>query len=162
MELVAGGVAHHMDGSLYWNAGHGTGYPAVADLDGDGKPNVVSVVGATHAVYAYKHDGTLLWGPKRRQQWRCDSVGPVRWWNAHHCRTSTGMGCLMWQRQEDGYLVLNGQNGSVLWQSTATTDTSSRVTGSSVFDFEGDGPAEAVYNDERNLRVYDGKTERSW
>src|SRR5439155_9556344 len=55
-----------------------------------------------------------------------------------------------------GYLVLNGQTGAVLWQSTVTTDTSSRVTGSSVFDFEGDGPAEAVYNDEHNLRVYRG------
>lgn len=158
MELVAGGVVYHMDGSLYWNAGHGTGYPAVADLDGDGKPNVVSVVGATHAVYAYKHDGTLLWGPKDVNNGVATPSGPsgggtptIADFNGDGMPDVATAGGY-------GYLVLNGQNGSVLWQSTATTDTSSRVTGSSVFDFEGDGPAEAVYNDERNLRVYDGKT----
>jgi hypothetical protein len=43
------------------------------------------------------------------------------------------------------------------WKSP-TKDVSSNVTGSSVFDFEGDGPAEAVYNDEVKLRIYKGKT----
>ncbi len=37
-------------------------------------------------------------------------------------------------------------------------DYSSSVTGSSVFDFEGDGTAEAVYGDECFTRVYDGLT----
>ena len=41
------------------------------------------------------------------------------------------------------------------WQST-TQDGSSNVTGSSVFDFEGDGKAEVVYNDECYFRVYNG------
>jgi hypothetical protein len=42
------------------------------------------------------------------------------------------------------------------WQ--PSQDLSSNVTGSSVFDFEGDGAAEAVYADECFLRVYDGAT----
>jgi hypothetical protein len=37
-----------------------------------------------------------------------------------------------------------------------TRDLSSRTTGSSVFDFDGDGAAEAVYSDEVFLRVYEG------
>jgi hypothetical protein len=37
-------------------------------------------------------------------------------------------------------------------------DSSSRNTGSSIFDFEGDGAAEAVYADECFLRVYEGAT----
>ncbi|MEO1332861.1 MAG: FG-GAP-like repeat-containing protein [Myxococcota bacterium] len=37
-----------------------------------------------------------------------------------------------------------------------TQDNSSRVTGSSVFDFNGDGGAEVVYNDECFFRVYEG------
>jgi hypothetical protein len=45
----------------------------------------------------------------------------------------------------------------ILW-SRASQDASSNVTGSSVFDFDFDGKAEAVYADECFLRVYDGTT----
>jgi len=45
----------------------------------------------------------------------------------------------------------------VLW-SQPSKDASSNVTGSSVFDFDYDGKAEAVYADECFLRVYDGTT----
>jgi hypothetical protein len=45
----------------------------------------------------------------------------------------------------------------VLW-SRPSQDQSSNVTGSSIFDFEGDGIAEAVYADECFVRVYDGRT----
>jgi len=51
-------------------------------------------------------------------------------------------------------------NFGALWKKT-TQDQSSGVTGSSVFDFNGDGVAEVVYRDECWLRVYngpDGKT----
>ncbi|MBW1871793.1 MAG: hypothetical protein JRJ19_06995 [Deltaproteobacteria bacterium] len=41
------------------------------------------------------------------------------------------------------------------WQS-GTEDDSSRVTGSSVFDFNGDGGAEVIYNDECRFRIYNG------
>jgi hypothetical protein len=43
----------------------------------------------------------------------------------------------------------------VRWTS-ATQDLSSNATGSSVFDFQGDGPAEVLYGDECHFRVYDG------
>jgi hypothetical protein len=43
----------------------------------------------------------------------------------------------------------------ILW-AAATQDISSSVTGSAVFDFEGDGSAEVVYGDECFSRVYDG------
>lgn len=42
-----------------------------------------------------------------------------------------------------------------LW-TAATEDDSSQVTGSSVFDFDGDGRAEVVYNDEAYIRIYPG------
>ncbi|MCY1009189.1 hypothetical protein OV079_27215 [Nannocystis pusilla] len=45
----------------------------------------------------------------------------------------------------------------VLW-AQPSDDQSSRTTGSSIFDFDGDGDAEAVYRDECYLRVYDGKS----
>ena len=43
----------------------------------------------------------------------------------------------------------------VLW-AVPNNDCSSRVTASSVFDFEGDGKAEVIYADETNFRIFDG------
>jgi hypothetical protein len=51
----------------------------------------------------------------------------------------------------------SGSTDGVLW-SVPSQDGSSNRTGSSIFDFEGDGRAEAVYGDECFLRVYDGAT----
>ena len=51
----------------------------------------------------------------------------------------------------------SGRTDGVLWFQRSQ-DQSSNVTGSSVFDFEGDGRAEVVYGDECFLRVYDGRT----
>jgi hypothetical protein len=44
-----------------------------------------------------------------------------------------------------------------LWQ-VETRDFSSSVTGSSIFDFNGDGRVEALYNDELFFRILDGRT----
>lgn len=44
--------------------------------------------------------------------------------------------------------------------SRPTVDRSSRSTGSSVFDFDGDGRAEVVYADEQNFYIFDGETGR--
>ncbi len=54
------------------------------------------------------------------------------------------------------YAVLE-TNGAVKWTSV-TQDNSSNRTGSSTFDFEGDGKSEVVYADETRLRIYDGAT----
>lgn len=51
----------------------------------------------------------------------------------------------------------SGRTDGILW-SQRSQDASSNVTGSSVFDFEGDGAAEAVYGDECFVRVYSGAT----
>jgi hypothetical protein len=49
----------------------------------------------------------------------------------------------------------SGRTDGILW-SQPSQDASSNVTGSSVFDFEGDGRNEVVYGDECFTRVYDG------
>jgi hypothetical protein len=51
----------------------------------------------------------------------------------------------------------SGRTDGILWFQPSQ-DRSSNVTGSSVFDFEGDGRAEVVYADECFTRVYDGTT----
>jgi hypothetical protein len=50
-----------------------------------------------------------------------------------------------------------GSTDLTLW-STPTQDLSSSRTGSSVFDFQGDGAAEVLYNDECFFHIYDGST----
>jgi hypothetical protein len=45
----------------------------------------------------------------------------------------------------------------VLWVQPSQ-DASSNITGSSIFDFNGDGAAEVVYRDECYMRVYEGKS----
>jgi hypothetical protein len=55
-----------------------------------------------------------------------------------------------------GGIGATGSTRGILWSQRAQ-DQSSNVTGSSVFDFEGDGRAEVVYADECFVRVYDGR-----
>ncbi len=58
----------------------------------------------------------------------------------------------------DGSKVLNAAvpaNQTLLWL-TKTQDCSSAATGSSLFDFEGDGTPEVVYSDEQYFRIYKG------
>ncbi|MBO4349716.1 MAG: VCBS repeat-containing protein [Proteobacteria bacterium] len=58
-----------------------------------------------------------------------------------------------------GYKAGECADKNVLWERWSQ-DASSGVTGSTVFDFDGDGQVEAVYADECFTRVYDGKTGR--
>jgi hypothetical protein len=51
------------------------------------------------------------------------------------------------------------RTNGILW-SQPSQDASSNTTGSSVFDFDANGSAEAVYADECYLRVYEGRTGR--
>jgi hypothetical protein len=55
------------------------------------------------------------------------------------------------------YKFAGGATFTKLW-SAPTDDTSSQVTGSSVFDFDGDGRNEVVYNDEVYIRIYPGQS----
>ncbi len=52
---------------------------------------------------------------------------------------------------------MQGLPDGVLW-AQPSQDYSSNITGSSIFDFDGDGTGEAVYRDECFLRVYNGAT----
>lgn len=54
------------------------------------------------------------------------------------------------------YSIYN-QKGELIWQKE-TNDHSSQITGSSSFDFNGDGISEVLYADEGYLRIYNGPT----
>ncbi|MFO0551444.1 MAG: VCBS repeat-containing protein [Polyangiaceae bacterium] len=150
-ELVSGRRAYRADGSLYWDNGLVDGYPAIADLDGDSLPELVVVAAGTVRVQdpttgAVRAQLTMpgqgAGGPPTIADFDADSVPEIAAANG------------------SAYAVFEYVGGaspalSVKW-SVGTQDLSSNRTGSSVFDFQGDGAAEVVYNDECYFRVYGG------
>jgi len=142
-EVVVGNALYRPDGSAIWNIPESDGYVAVADFDLDGAPEIVVV--SAGKVRLQTAAGVVVWnvdnpglkgGPPTIADYDGDGAPEV------------GVAGKI------GYVVFD-TDGSVLWQQ-ATQDASSSFTGSSVYDFEGDGIADVVYADEINLYVYSG------
>ena len=146
MEVITGNAFYSKTGALKNLGGDGDGYVAVADFDGDPEGEVVVVRSGT--VTVYHHDFSTLWGPV---SYGSSLGGPptVADFDGDGAPEIGVAGVSV-------YTVLD-TDGSVLW-SRGTQDATSGVTGSSVFDFEGDGVAEVVYADETTLWVFSGPT----
>jgi RHS repeat-associated protein/uncharacterized repeat protein (TIGR01451 family) len=155
-ELVAGPTAYRLVNgalSLVWRrADRPDGYVAIGNFDGDPEPEIVVV--ANGVVYMLNHDGTdaEVWNPPSH------APAPV---------PGGGQGGAPTVADVDGggvpeigvagavFYTMFNRDGTVRWQS-AVRDRSSNATGSTVFDFDGDGSVEVVYRDELFLRVYRG------
>ena len=144
------------------------GFTATGDFDADAQGEVVIVRGGT--IYLINHDGTPLMiggapvqiaipkddctknegGPPTVADFDGDGRAEIGVAAADFyvvadldcLGTPTPAGC---------------SDPGIRWKA-ANFDCSSRVTGSSVFDFDGDGKAEVVYADEQNFRIFDGTT----
>ncbi len=147
-EIVTGNTAYRSDGSIYWQIPEDDGYPAVANFDADPFPEIVVV--AKGKVRLHEHDGALKWGPfvLPGQQPVAGGAPTIADFDADGA-PEIGVA------SSDFYVVLE-TDGSVKWQ-RKTQDFSSGMTGSTVFDFDGDGRFEVVYRDEVFLRVYRGE-----
>lgn len=150
LELVAGRTVYRADGTMLWNqTSVPDGFPGIADLNGDGAPEVIVVgggrvhvlAGATGAAVfpAFTLPGMGAGGPPTVADFDGD----------HHPEIGVA--------QQNQYTVVDVGTTTLtaLW-SRANHDLSSSVTGSTVFDFEGDGRAEVIYADECYLWVFDG------
>lgn len=184
LQLVGGNVAFDVDFvnkklvPVYERKDQPDGYPSVADLDleptvtEDGTeyyPEIVVVRSEvessaalkpySHTVMAFRADGTDYWAKPVDA-----NVGLTG-------ERGGGPATIANVLDKDGedktypevtlaggyaYAVFD-HLGNLEWFKE-TKDRSSRKTGSSVFDFDGDGKAEIVYGDELFLRVYDGES----
>jgi hypothetical protein len=154
--------------------------PAIADLDGDGRPEVITPVFNNHKVAIWHLNETtgqaelarplLEINDKFPEPFCVGGTPPVS-------RPRGGGPVTAGDFDNDGlpdialaggvgYVVFSGKRAmdpsiasvdALLW-AKQTQDCSSAQTGSSLFDFDGDGKAEVVYADEVRLHVYDGET----
>lgn len=162
-----------------WDAGGSDGYPAIADVDLDGTPEVVLV--ASGQLRVLEGDSGLPWCGIDPTEAMCNANPALRTAavaipgggrggpptvadfdgdGRPELATAGGSSYTVYDLHRAGEDLRGGvmpAAGSVfeLW-SAATQDQSSNATGSSVFDFQGDGAAEVVYADECFMRVYDG------
>jgi len=132
------------------------GAPNVDDFDGDGFPEIATALASYYQVFdlqAPDDTNCPAWPTVLAETAAPPGTNPAR--NAGGaCKTDadctlTGTTC----NEVSGQCVCL-HNG---WKRTSEDD-SSRVTSSSVFDFNGDGAAEVAYGDECYFRLYDGAT----
>jgi hypothetical protein len=156
-ELILGGTVYTFTGTVgvdfmgseLWTAAQNDGYCGVADFDGDGMPEVALVRSANIYIYdgqtgvelgVVPIPGGGAGGPPNIADFDGDGTADIG--------TAGG----------DQYVVATYEPGvgmTELWRAD-TKDGSSQRTGSSVFDFDGDGRAEVIYGDEWYLRIYPG------
>lgn len=154
LELLSGRTAIDTDGSVMWQRTDlAEGFAAVADFDADGIPEVILVGGGEVSILTAA-TGTTLLGPV--------AIGGTGAGGPPTVADFDGDGSPeIGVAQQTVYAMLkpNYATGTIdrIW-TTTNHDNSSSVTGSTVFDFEGDGIAEVVYNDECYMWVYDGPT----
>jgi len=182
LDIVTPSRAYTASGNLIVDTGVTGRHAAVGDLDNDGIPEIVAVDTANHALNVWHVDPAAPGGFEVIRQ-GIDINGTI---SPNPCClgnpassgcTSGGGPPTIADFNGDGfpdvglaggigYVVFDGEAltdpnvadvDTILWI-TQTQDCSSAQTGSSVFDFDGDGSAEVIYADEVNMHVYAGPT----
>jgi len=182
LDITDGQRAYRATGDVLWDLRMGAnsipqGYHAIGDFDKDGKPEVVVVSSSNHTISVVRYDPAEPGGAKviRRGIDINNGISTAAFCNAASeygggpptIADFNGDGIPdVGAAGAVGYVVMNGakivdpnvpDNELILWFKE-THDCSSAVTGSSVFDFNGDGKAEVIYSDEYHLWMYDGAT----
>ena len=153
LELVLGHAAYHHDGTEYFvNRAVTPGYPQVANLDLDPEPEVL-VTGFT-GITVLEHDGSI----KLHNLTPTGSlVDGTNWIRPATIHDFDGDGHPEFALSSADRYAVYRTDGTIMWQ--APVSDHSGIAGGTAFDFLGDGIAEAMYADESELFVFDGKGE---
>ncbi len=179
MELVQGNAIHEWDATAnawkaetYFNAtGKTAGQVAVADLGNfplaafGNQDRAEIVVVAAGSVRVQTLEGTVIFGPVAIPGGGTGGPPTIADFDGDGRREFASAGGAQYVVFDFDCLAGGSAAGcggqaktsGVLWQQPSQ-DQSSNVTGSSVFDFDANGSAEAVYADECFVRVYEGAT----
>jgi hypothetical protein len=139
--------------SLDVEAGQGGGAPNIDDFDADGFPEIAMASSGFYTVIDLQApDATFCpaWNNNLGASVAAPGTNTAR--NPGGACTSSAQcntGSVCSPTTKSCVCLHNG------WK-RVTEDDSSKVTSSSVFDFNGDGAAEVVYGDECYFRIYDG------
>lgn len=173
----AAGVSR-ADGTVLAQIAGPGGWVAIGDLNVDGRPEIVSVNSSTHTLALWSYDPTqpmnarLIRGGLDINQTLSPTLCPAGSAGNIGGGGPPTIGDFNLDGFPDvalaggvGYAVFDGKklmdgtaaDQTLLWI-RQTQDCSSAATGSTLFDFDGDGRVEAVYADEVNLHVYDSAT----
>ena len=176
LEIAGPGAIYEADGTLLAGTGLGGNWTAAADINLDSVPEVVVAEFSTHTMHIYHWDANTqqividrqnldINGPLSPSLCPAGSAGNTRGGGPPTIADFNGDGTPdIAIAGGVGYAVIDGTKvmnpaipdvDAFLWIQQ-TRDCSSALTGSSVFDFDGDGSAEVVYSDEWYLRIYRG------
>ncbi len=150
LEMVLGHAAFHHDGAQMWLAPSITpGFPQIADLDGDGAPEVL--VTNHNGISLLEADGTVVYQNLRPTG---ISATGLNWIRPATIHDFDGDGAPEFAVSSNTHYTVYEADGTIVWD--APVIDASGVAGGTAFDFLGDGIAEAMYADEQRLHVFDG------
>lgn len=168
-EVISGEAAYRADGSVLWNRNSdlNISFPAVADMNGDCIPEVVITAprpAEVHVLNGQTGDtlaslglpgGLDICAEPRPNQGGAPTLADI---DGDFIPEIGIAGCLnytVFQVLDDGMGNLTGL--TQLW-TRDISDNSSRITGSTYFDLEGDGNIEVLYQDQERLWIFDAVT----
>jgi hypothetical protein len=153
LELVLGNAAYHHDGTqYYYNSAVLAGYPQIADLDGDGLPEVL--VMNQQGITLLENDGTIKYADQRPTG---DPTNWTTWLRPATVHDFDGDGAAEFAVSSANHYTVYEGNAAIRW--TATVSDQSGIAAGTAFDFLGSGVAEAMYADESHMFIFGGNGE---